>query len=47
MGKSDHIYAYGGRILRVNLCSGDINSEPTEKYAKEWIGSSGIAIKIL
>ncbi|MFH1488151.1 MAG: aldehyde ferredoxin oxidoreductase N-terminal domain-containing protein, partial [Pseudomonadota bacterium] len=40
-------YSYGGKILRVNLSNGKISTEPTSKYAREWIGSSGIAIKIL
>jgi aldehyde:ferredoxin oxidoreductase len=38
---------YGGKILRVNLSNGRIWTEPTAKYAPEWIGASGIAIKIL
>ena len=41
------IYAYAGKILRVNLSNGEIYTEPTLKYAKDWISSSGIAIKIL
>ena len=40
-------YSYGGEILRVNLSNGRIWTEPTAKYAPEWIGASGIAIKIL
>ena len=47
MDKHDTIYAYAGNILRVNLSNGEIRTEPTIKYAEEWIGSSGIAIKIL
>jgi aldehyde:ferredoxin oxidoreductase len=47
MGNTDNIYSYGGKILRINLNNGEINTEPTLKYAKEWIGSSGIAVKIL
>lgn len=41
------IYAYAGKILRVNLSSGAIRTEPTEPYIKDWIGASGIAVKIL
>jgi aldehyde:ferredoxin oxidoreductase len=34
-------------VLRVNLSNGEIRKEPTLKYAREWLGSTGIAIKIL
>lgn len=47
MAATDEIYAYAGKILRVNLSNGEIRMEPTMKYAREWMGSSGIAIKIL
>lgn len=41
------LLGYGGKILRVNLTSGEMRTEPTSRLAREWIGSSGIAIKIL
>jgi len=41
------IHAYGGKILRVNLSSGEIRTEATLDYAKECLGSEGIAAKIL
>ena len=47
MSEHNKLYAYGGQILRINLSSGDISTESTSKYSKEWIGASGIAIKIL
>jgi len=47
MADDEHFFAYAGKILRVNLTSGEISTEPTTKYAKEWLGASGIAIKIL
>lgn len=47
MAMSDELYAYAGRILRINLSDHKILTEPTSKYAKEWLGASGIAIKIL
>jgi aldehyde:ferredoxin oxidoreductase len=47
MAKNDTIYAYAGKILRVNLSNGLISTEPTLNYAREWGGSTGIAIKIL
>ena len=47
MGVNDPIYAYAGKILRVNLSNGKISTEPTSTYAKEWLGASGIAVKIL
>ena len=37
---------YAGRILRVNLTTGDIQKVPTEPYAEEYIGGRGIALKI-
>jgi aldehyde:ferredoxin oxidoreductase len=47
MKKENDVYAYAGKILRVNLTNGAISSEPVIDYAKEWIGSTGIAVKIL
>jgi aldehyde:ferredoxin oxidoreductase len=47
MRKEDDVYAYAGKILRVNLSNGETSTEPIVDYAKEWIGSSGIAAKIL
>jgi len=47
MAKDSDLYAYAGKILRVNLTNGDIRTEPTAKYAREWLGASGIAAKIL
>ena len=38
---------YAGKVLRINLDDGKVSAEPTVKYAKEWLGASGIAIKIL
>lgn len=39
--------AYAGKILKINLSNGEIYSESTLNYAKQWLGSSGIAIKVL
>lgn len=47
MGQSESMYAYAGRILRVNLSDGRVSTEPTARYAREWLGGSGIAVKIL
>ena len=47
MENAENIYSYGGKILRVNLSNGEIYTVPTAKYAKDWIGGPGIAIKIL
>ena len=47
MEDMDTVYGYSGWILRVNLSNGNIWTEPTSKYAREWVGASGIAIKIL
>jgi len=45
--KNTNSCAYAGKILRINLFDNRITTEPTSKYTKDWIGSSGIAIKIL
>jgi len=37
---------YAGRILRVDLSSGDIRTVPTEPYAERFVGGRGIALKI-
>ena len=47
MVKDEDMYGYAGKILRVNLSNGDVWTEPTSKYARELLGSSGIAVKIL
>ncbi len=47
MSGSEALYCYAGLTLRVNLSSGEIKKEPTLNYAREWVGSTGIAIKIL
>ena len=47
MGGDDTLYGYSGMILRVNLSNGHIWTEPTSRYARDWVGASGIAIKIL
>lgn len=41
------IYAYTGKILRVDLSSRQISTEPTIKYAREWLGGRGIGQRIL
>lgn len=40
-------YAYAGNILRVDLTNKKIWNEPTEKYAKRWIGGRAINTWIL
>ena len=47
MSKTKNIYCYAGKILRINLSNGKIETESTFKYVNDWLGSSGIAIKIL
>ncbi|MCW4006127.1 MAG: aldehyde ferredoxin oxidoreductase family protein [Candidatus Bathyarchaeota archaeon] len=42
------MYAYAGKILRVNLTTGEISTEPlSEKLAKDYIGGIGLGIKLL
>jgi aldehyde:ferredoxin oxidoreductase len=40
-------YAYAGKVLRVELETGKTTCEPTDRYAREWLGGSGIAQWIL
>ena len=40
-------FSYAGKILRINLTNREVRTEPTLRYVRDWIGSSGIAIKIL
>jgi aldehyde:ferredoxin oxidoreductase len=39
-------FGYAGKILRVDLSSGNISSLPTMEYAKRFLGGRGIAAKI-
>ena len=39
-------YGYSGKILRVDLSSGNISSIPTSDYADRFLGGRGIAAKI-
>ena len=42
------MYSYAGKILRVNLTTGEIKTEPlTEEMAKQYIGGIGLGIKLL
>ena len=47
MTGNNELYGYAGLLLRVNLSNGGVRKEPTIGYAREWLGSTGIAIKIL
>ena len=39
-------YGYAGKILRVNLSSGDIEMVPSKDYAERFLGGRGVALKI-
>jgi len=39
-------YGYAGKILRVNLSTGEITTTPTESYSDLFVGGRGIALKI-
>jgi aldehyde:ferredoxin oxidoreductase len=42
------MYSYAGKILRVDLTSGKISTEPlTEEMAKQYIGGIGLGIRLL
>lgn len=45
--REQSIYGYTGKILRVDLTAGRISIESTVRYAREWLGGSGIAQWIL
>jgi len=47
VAKTEKVYAYAGKILRIHLGSGATATESTLKYAEQWLGGPGIAIKIL
>ncbi len=47
LNRKEPPFAYAGQVLRVNLGSGSIRIESTADYAREWLGASGIAIKVL
>jgi aldehyde:ferredoxin oxidoreductase len=42
------MYAYAGKILRVNLTTGKVSTEPlSEEMAKNYIGGIGLGIRLL
>ena len=42
------MFAYAGKILRVNLTTGEVKTEPlTEEMAKQYIGGIGLGIRLL
>lgn len=42
------MYAYAGKILRVNLSTGKVSTEPlTEEMAKQYVGGIGLGIRLL
>lgn len=42
------MFSYAGKILRVDLTSGKISTEPlTEEIAKQYIGGIGLGIRLL
>lgn len=45
--KNREMCSIAGRIVRVNLSNGEIRTETSEKYTLEWLGGSGIGIKLL
>lgn len=40
------LYGYTGKILKVDLTSGDIGEIPTANYLPDWVGGRGIGAKI-
>ena len=46
MSDRQGLFSYAGKVLRINLSNREMTTEPTTKYAREWMGASGIAVKI-
>ena len=44
---TEKLFSYAGNILRINLSNRKISVEPILPYVKDWMGASGIAVKIL
>lgn len=42
MKNKDSVGGYAGKVLRVDLSTGSVSCVPTMKYAREWLGGSGI-----
>ncbi len=47
MVHSGNCNSIAGKVLRINLSNGEVRTEPSVKYIKDWLGGSGVAIKIL
>jgi aldehyde:ferredoxin oxidoreductase len=43
---SDRLYGYTGKILRVDLTTGQITEEPSSKYLPKYIGGRGLGARI-
>jgi aldehyde:ferredoxin oxidoreductase len=45
---NDPIYGYAGKILRVNLTSGQISEEiPSQKMLRDYIGGTGLGVRLM
>ena len=40
-------FSFAGKILRIDLSTGKIATEPTDKYAQKYLGGRGINERIL
>lgn len=43
---SKNTFGYAGKMARINLTSKEVKIESSLDYAKDWLGSSGIARNI-
>jgi len=41
------VFGYTGKILRIDLTTGAVSTEPAMKYAQKWLGGRGIAQWVL
>jgi aldehyde:ferredoxin oxidoreductase len=41
------MYGWAGKILKVDLTTGDITTEPTEAYADQYLGGRGLGVRLI
>ena len=44
---AEHEFSYAGKILRVDLSSGEVSVEPTKRLSDRFIGGDGIGMKVM
>jgi aldehyde:ferredoxin oxidoreductase len=41
------MYGWAGKILKIDLTTGDITTEPTEAYADQYLGGRGLGVRLI